>query len=158
MFSQQSSFLRGDRKQQVRSHWIFQLIMVICNIGGFIAVYVNKDLKGKHHLTSWHGLIGLITAISCLVQAAAGIFLLYPNLIPKFITLAKAKIYHSTYGLLNYLLVVVVVNLGLWSNWANRNISTPFWYMCVACIDVLALVVMNQVTSNVLPRLRTSRR
>lgn len=158
MFSQQSGLIRGDRKLQVRSHWMFQLFMVLCAIGGFLIIYINKNDRGKDHFTTWHGLLGLILLISCGLQAMAGVSLLYPSLLLKLVTLAKAKIYHATYGLFNYTLLVLVMNLALWSNWAGRNITGAAWYGCVACIDVLGLVVMTQVTNNVLPRLRSSNR
>jgi len=157
MFSQQSSLIRGDRKWQVRSHWILQVLAVVCGVGGFIIIYINKADRGKQHFTTWHGLLGLIATISCAVQAVAGIGLQYPILIKKFATLAQAKVYHATFGLLNYTLITLVLNLAMWSNWAKRNISGFSWYGCIACIDILALVVMTQVTNNQLPRLRRQR-
>lgn len=157
MFSQQSSLVRGDRKWQVRSHWVLQTLMVICSIAGFVIIYIVKESKSKPHFTTWHGLIGFITLVSCALQAVAGIGLLFPVLIKRFVSLGQAKIYHATYGLLNYTLVTVVLNLSMWSNWAVKNITGLSWYGCVACIDVLALVIMTQVTNNYLPRMRRQR-
>lgn len=157
MFSQQSSIVRGDRKLQVRSHWVLQSLMIICSITGFIVIYTNKNNANKPHFTSWHGLLGLCTLISCCGQALAGVGLLYPFLIKRFVTLSQAKIYHATYGLLNYTLVTMVLNLALWSTWASTKITGVYWYGCVACVDVLALVIMTQVTNNYLPRLRRQR-
>ena len=157
MFSQQSSVIRGDRKLQVRSHWILQLLMVICSLGGLLAIYMSKEERGKAHYTSWHGLLGLITVISCCSQALAGIVLIYPTLIKRFISLAQLKIYHAVYGLFNYTLVTIVLNLAMRSNWATKNITGAAWYGCIACIDVLALVVMTQVTNSTLPRMRRQR-
>jgi len=154
MFSQQSSLVRGDRKIQVRSHWIFQILMIACAIGGLVVIYVNKNMRGKAHFTTWHGLLGLILVISVCLQALAGIGLLYPVLIKKFVTLGQAKIYHATYGLFNYLILTIVLNLAMWSNWATRNITGARWFGCIGCIDLLALVVMTQITNNYLPRLR----
>lgn len=157
MFSQQSSMVRGDRKLQVRSHWVLQSLMVICAAVGFTVIYVNKVNGGRDHFTTWHGLLGLCTVISCVGQALAGITLLFPFLIKRFVSLAQAKIYHATYGLLNYTLVTIVLNLALWSNWASSNITGVYWYASLGCVDVLALVVMTQVTNNYLPRMRKQR-
>lgn len=154
MFSQQSSFIRGDRKLQVRSHWVLQILMVSFGIGGLAVIYINKNLNDKPHFVTWHGILGLIAVISCAGQALAGVTLLYPVLIKRFVTLAQAKMYHATYGLLNYILVTVVLNLALWSNWAARNIEGFYWYGCVSCINVLSIVIMSQVTNNYLPKLR----
>lgn len=157
MFSQQSSVVRGDRKLQVRSHWILQLLMIVCSLGGLLAIYLSKEERGKPHYTSWHGLLGLITVISCCAQALAGVVLIYPSIIKRFVSLAQAKIYHSVYGLFNYTLVTIVFNLAMRSNWAVKNITGPAWYGCIACIDVLALVIMTQITNSTLPRMRRQR-
>ena len=157
MFSQQSSIIRGDRKLQVRSHWILQVMTLLCSIGGFLVIYINKNNNDSPHFTSWHGLLGLCTLISCWAQVCAGVALLYPSLIKRFVTLAQAKMYHATYGLFNYTLVTVVLNLAMWSNWAVASITGVYWYACVACIDVLALVIMTQITNNYLPKMRRQR-
>ena len=157
MFSQQSSIVRGDRKLQVRSHWVLQILTVSCSIAGFLAIYINKNNNDKPHFKSWHGLLGFATLISVWAQSLGGIVLLYPSVIKRVITLAQLKIYHATYGLFNYTMVTVVFNLGMWSNWASTNITGFYWYACVASIDVLALVIMTQITNNYLPRMRRQR-
>ncbi|XP_067937493.1 transmembrane reductase CYB561D2-like [Watersipora subatra] len=157
MFSQQSSFIRGDRKLQVRSHWVFQVMMLTCAILGCMAIFTNKNNNNVAHFTTAHGRLGAITVFLSCGQVLAGIGLLYPNLIKNFVSLGQAKIYHATFGLLNYTLVTLDLNFAMRSDWAVANITGVAWYVCVACIDILALVIMTQITTHYLPRMRRQR-
>jgi len=73
IFSPESSLLQSsDRRDKVQLHWILNLFSIISAAGGFGAIYLNKEIVGKKHFTSWHGLLGLITCIGVLMTALGG--------------------------------------------------------------------------------------
>ena len=38
-------------------------------VGGFGAVYLNKEIAGKKHITTWHGLVGLVAMLGLVGSA-----------------------------------------------------------------------------------------
>lgn len=42
--------------------------------------------------------------------------------------------------------------LSLWSNWADKNIPLPLWYVCMGCVSASSMVVMTHITSTYMPQ------
>lgn len=156
LFSPHSSILaKYSRKTKSTTHWIMMLLALACMIGGYLAIVINKDINGKLHLTSWHGLIGFITIMYTCVQAFGGLFQIWGwlrDLLPRSFTLGRLKGYHATSGLTLYMLACISLFLGMQSNWFVANVTGTSWYACAACPMVLLLIVSNQVTSAYLPK------
>ncbi|XP_078595293.1 transmembrane reductase CYB561D2-like [Branchiostoma floridae x Branchiostoma japonicum] len=153
MFSPESSLMiNAMRKSKVRFHWILQAGAVVCAVGGLMAIYLNKERMGKDHFVSWHGLIGVTTVVFSVVQSMGGINLLYPKLLKSWMTLAQLKMYHATFGLLGYALACGSLALGINSNWFSQEVEGMLWVVCLCCPAILALVIMQQVTTAYLGR------
>ncbi|XP_051979837.1 transmembrane reductase CYB561D2 [Xyrauchen texanus] len=147
LFNPYSSPVRKFKhKTKGRLHWILQCLCVSCAVVGLITIFYNKNLNGKPHFTSWHGLIGVITVTVVVVQSLGGLPLLYPKL-AKGWSLAKLKRYHATSGLLTYLLGSTSLFLGLCSVWFSASVSGYMWYLAALCPTLCALVIMSQVTN-----------
>ena len=149
IFSRNSSLIpTAPRAIKVKYHWILQVMAALCAIGGFLAIFINKNRHEKPHFVSWHGLLGGITVFMACFQACMGTGLLYPTLpIFKKLTLAFMKKCHALSGTLIFMLSCLVVFLGFYSNWFVKNVglySLP-WGVCAVCPVLFAATVNNQV-------------
>lgn len=154
LFSPESSLLFwASRKTKVTTHWILQISCIACALIGFATIFFNKVRGSKSHFTTWHGLFGLITIIYVLIQAACGIFLLYPSLAKNW-KLVQLKTYHATFGLLGLTLACGTIVLGLFSKWFVANSSGFLWVLSLVAPTWLMFVIMNQVTTAYLPKSR----
>jgi len=48
-------------------------------VGGLVAIYHNKNLRGSPHFTSYHGKIGITVMACTLLPLLAGVVLLHPD-------------------------------------------------------------------------------
>ena len=71
--------------------------------GGFGAIYLNKEIAGKKHFTTWHGTFGLLTVIGVLLAAVGGLVAKYSLLVKNFMKPINVKLYHATGGMLGQL-------------------------------------------------------
>lgn len=132
-------------KTKGRIHWVLQCLCVFCAVAGLVIIVYNKDLNGKPHITSWHGLLGLITVCVAGLQSLAAVPLIYHSL-AKGWSLAKIKRYHAASGLVTYLLGCASLLLGLCSAWFTAAVSDYTWYLSALCPALSALVIMDQVS------------
>ncbi|XP_027858381.1 transmembrane reductase CYB561D2 isoform X1 [Xiphophorus couchianus] len=147
LFSPHGSFIkRFPHKTKGRVHWILQSLCGSCAVLGLAAVYYNKNLNGKAHFTSWHGLLGLITVCVVCVQSLAAMPLIYHSLAKDW-SLAKLKRYHAASGLVTFLLGCTSLLLGLCSSWFTASVGGYAWYLAAICPALSALIIMNQVSS-----------
>ncbi|KAJ8258337.1 hypothetical protein COCON_G00173490 [Conger conger] len=147
LFSPHSSPLqKAPHKSKARCHWALQCACAACAGLGLAAIVCNKQLNGKPHFTSWHGVAGLLTACGLGAQCLGGLPLLYPRLLKGW-SLARLKRYHAASGLLAYLLGTASLLLGMSSLWFAAAVPGPGWYLAAACPVLGALLVMSQVTS-----------
>ena len=158
VFNRESSlFINVTRTTKILIHHILQVFAIICSLLGFAAIFYNKVLNDKPHFTSWHGLLGVITICSIPLAAVGGNIIKYQflrQLLNIKLSLGALKIYHATGGLIVFTLVMFTMMLGLYSNWFVNAVPGYMWYACAMCISFMAVVVMNQVTQEYLPRTR----
>ena len=149
IFSRSSSLIpTAPRAIKARYHWILQLSATLCAVGGFLAIFINKNRNDKPHFVSWHGCLGGITVFMTCFQACMGTGLLYPGLpIFKKLTLAMMKKGHALSGTLIFMLSCLVVFLGFYSNWFVKiaGLYSLAWGVCAVCPVFFAATVNNQV-------------
>lgn len=152
VFSRESSILRtAAHVTKVNSHVVGMVLSLVCALLGVSAMWYNKELAGKPHMTTWHGTLGYVTVAYVVVQCIAGIFVKYHHLVKKYLKPVQLKMYHATSGLLLYSLACGSLVLGLFSTWFSSNITGTSWWACLACPALLVLMVMNQITQRYLP-------
>ena len=54
-------------------HWILNTFSLLAACGGFGAIYLNKEVAGKAHFTSYHGKFGLASCVGVILAALGGI-------------------------------------------------------------------------------------
>ncbi|XP_046353297.2 transmembrane reductase CYB561D2-like [Haliotis cracherodii] len=162
VFSPISSFVpRQSRATKVTLHWMLQVTSLTCAIGGFAAIYYNKEINNKEHFTSWHGLIGLSAVGYSCMQMLGGSVLKYPALASILrikLRLADLKIVHATSGLVSFILVCTSFMLAMFSTWFCKNVTGTTWYACLGCISCILFIIMNQITSAYLPKVKSRKR
>lgn len=146
-FSPESSLLRNAAHgKKVNIHTLGMVLALLCTIGGTFAIWYNKELRGKSHMVTWHGIVGYITVGYVAIQCVAGIFVKNYKLVARFVKPVQLKLYHATSGLFLYSLACTSLVLGMYSNWFGRNVTGTSWWACLACPALLILIVMNQIT------------
>ena len=147
MFSPHSSLInKSSRVIKAEYHKYLQILGFFCSVGGFLAIYYNKNLHNKNHFTSFHGLLGLVTMILVLVQNFSGAVITnYKWILPKSMKLAKIKLLHALLGSLVFLSACSTFYLGLCSNWFVKNSNIYTWYGSAFSILALGGVVLGQV-------------
>lgn len=155
-FNKESSmFVNFARPSKVLIHQCLNVFAVSASITGFIVIYYNKHINDKPHFTTWHGLFGLMTVIAVTIQSLGGDFVKYEGLRSLFgikKSLGALKIYHATSGLVTFTLVMCTMMLAMYSNWFASQVGWVLWLLCIGCISFMAVIVMNQVVTEYLPR------
>ena len=155
MFSPQSSLiLSSPRATKVKFHWILQTAAVITALGGFAAIYQNKNMYNKPHFKSWHGLLGLSTVILICLQSLQGLGVLYSYLpLAKKMKPSQLKQLHAVCGSLVFLVACITLGLGFNSNWFIRNASVYVYYGSIlSCVGLAAIVIAQVFTEYGLKR------
>lgn len=151
-FSKDSSpFFCCTVQAKVRLHWVMQVLATIFGSIGLVFIVSSKNISESPHLTSWHSILGIGTAIAVGGQLLCGLCLLFPQLINTY-SVARLRLYHATCGLLAYLMAMATVMLGLCSDWFTSQVNTVVWYLCIITLLIPALVIMNQVNSGYLSK------
>lgn len=147
MFSPQSSLiLSSPRATKVNFHWILQTSAVVFALGGFAAIYSNKNMYNKPHFKSWHGLLGLSTVILICLQSLQGVGVMYSKLpLAKKLKPSQLKQLHAVCGSLVFIVACITLGLGFYSNWYTKNVHVSVVYGSIASCVALAGVVVSQV-------------
>ncbi|XP_059806320.1 probable transmembrane reductase CYB561D1 isoform X1 [Hypanus sabinus] len=152
IFSMDSSpFFCCSVKAKVRLHWMMQVLAVIIGSIGLIFIVSSKNISESPHLTSWHSILGIGTAIAVCGQLLCGLCLLFPKLINAY-SVTRLRLYHATCGLVAYLMGTATVMLGLCSDWFKAQVNVILWYSCLIVPLIPALVIMNQVNNGYLSK------
>lgn len=161
VFNKESTiFVNVTRSTKVLIHQSLNICAVVASIAGFTVIYYNKSLHDKPHFSTWHGLFGLITVVYMCIQAFGGDVVRYEWLRKRLgagMSLGALKIYHATSGLIAFTLVMVTMMLALYSTWFTSQVGWVLWLVCNASVSFMAVIMMNQVVSEYLPRTRGSR-
>lgn len=158
VFNKESSlFLNAARDTKVLAHHCLQVFAIVSSMLGFVVIYLNKNMKDKPHFTTWHGLLGVVTVCSIPLAAVGGNIVKYKGLrdmLKVKQSLGELKIMHATGGLMAFTLVMSTMMLALYTDWFTNQVHTFAWYACMFCVSFMAMIVMNQVVLEYLPRTR----
>jgi len=153
IFSPESSLLHNSqRSDKVQLHWILNLFAMLAAAGGFGSIYLNKEIAGKKHFTTWHGTFGLITFIGVFLAAAGGILAKYNGWIKNYVKPINIKLYHATGALLVFTLAMTTMCLACYTNWFKNRVEGFLWRCMFWSPIILLICVARQVTQSYLPR------
>lgn len=154
IFSPESSLApTSPRNEKLQLHWILHAFGLVSAIGGFASVYLNKEIHGRTHFTTWHGTVGLAALCGAAIAVLGGISAKYSHNISKWIRPVNVKMYHATGGMMVFLLAMVAVSLSTYSNWFRNRVSAAWLSRLIFWMPfILALCVARQVTQSYLPK------
>ena len=68
--------------------------------GGFGSIYLNKEIAGKPHFTTWHSKFGLAALITVVISAVLGVAAKYSFTFRNYMKPINTKLYHATLALI----------------------------------------------------------
>ncbi|XP_076860685.1 putative transmembrane reductase CYB561D1 [Brachyhypopomus gauderio] len=140
-----------SRKGKIRIHWILQILMLVAATTGLAFMVASKNVSERPHMATWHSVLGMGTLVATVLQAGCGACLLFPKLLGAPL-LPRLRLYHSTCGLVAYLLATVTMMAAMFTDWFQATVKGAMWYGFVLLPLFPALVVMNHVTNAFLPK------
>jgi cytochrome b-561 domain-containing protein 2 len=132
-----------DRLSLLKLHMYAQIMALVCIGIGFFAIYRNKQLHGKPHFTSYHGLAGAVV-LTATAAVPVGGALAFKQLglmrhAPEM-RLALIKALHRKAGALTYFAATLVVMLGLCTPAIHQGSQT---YILVLLTSLAGGLVFN---------------
>ncbi|KAK3581310.1 hypothetical protein CHS0354_033050 [Potamilus streckersoni] len=154
VFNRESSlFSNVSHSSKILTHQLMNIGAFIFALIGFLVIYYNKNLNNKNHFTTWHGTLGLATVCYVPLQMMGGAIAKYPALrnILKM-KLSTIKLYHATSGSIVLTLASCTLLTAFYSSWFTQQVGDIIWWICFACLAVIPMIGLNQITSAYLPR------
>lgn len=152
LFSVWSSPVQGSsssRADKVQWHWVLQACSLLCAYTGLAVITANKVQAGKQHYTSWHGVVGISVCGGIALQAAGGIAVMWPNVLPFKVRPVTLKRLHAVCGIVNYCGALLALLLGLYSTWfVASSANALVWMACLCSLVLLAVAIPLQVIYN----------
>jgi cytochrome b-561 domain-containing protein 2 len=150
LFAVWSSPVHGySRASKIQWHWVLQACSLLCAYTGLAVITANKVQAGKQHYTTWHGMAGITVCGSISAQAAGGIAIMWPGVLPFKVRPVVLKRIHAAFGVANYCGALLVLLLGLYSTWFVASAANSVvWNTCAISLLLLALALPIQVAYN----------
>lgn len=115
-------------KWRVKLHWILQTIGGTSITAGFIIILANKFINDKPHFHTNHAIVGLVTIILTVLGAAGGIWTKYSYDLRQYLRPVYAKLIHSVFGSILYIMAITTLILGMNSDFFERySFSSAKW-------------------------------
>lgn len=133
-----------NHKQRVQFHLYTQIAAIVCTAIGFVAVYVNKNLLGKHHFKSYHGICGLAVMILVFVVGLGGSLAFYSFSLRSYIRPVLLKIYHSFGGILTIIVGNLTVILGFYSHWYSKNGNVNLIWVIISVLVLSSILLLRR--------------
>ncbi|OGE53178.1 hypothetical protein PENARI_c008G02076 [Penicillium arizonense] len=121
-----------------RIHYAIQLLSVVLFVSAFVIIEINK---GSHpHFVSAHGILGLITYISIVLQALVGLAqFLFPTIIFGSVEAGKRIYkYHRWSGYVLLLLEMTTVVAATQTTYNKAALHIPLWGVLVSAVLILS--------------------
>jgi len=115
------------------------------NNAGFLAVYTTKEKYQKPHLATPHSMIGFATVCYIIIQACAGLNLLFPNFVSNFINPRQLGRMHGLSGSFLLLLATLTLLGGVTTDWFQERVTRLTFLACAATPVVIYAVIAKQV-------------
>lgn len=90
-------------------------------------------------------MIGAATVCYVLMQLCAGLNLLFPQFISKFVNVRQLGRMHGLSGTFLLLLATLTLLGGINTDWFQARVTGPVWYACVACPLIIYGFIAHQV-------------
>lgn len=128
-----------SHKNKIRLHWILQTVGCLCLYSGFLIIFINKNLKNKHHFATWHAKFGLFSMICIVMTSIGGFFALYNMKFKQYIKPIINKTMHAIFGVNSFIFGNLTIILGFSSHWFTER---TYFHSQIICIGIVFLVTV----------------
>lgn len=140
--SQRAQF--GSHKARITTHGYYQMAATACALATNTVIYMNKEAKGKPHLTTWHGLLGAATTgLWLMLQVSGGLSWYQPRIISAVMPLNKAYIQHGLFGTVAFTVLLATHSMALAGSYQGYVKGTAGWWGLVLCLALLGGAVLQ---------------
>ncbi|KAK3814054.1 MAG: eukaryotic cytochrome b561-domain-containing protein [Benniella sp.] len=138
---------KATQKRSVKIlHGYIQSLAFLLSVAGFVAIYVNKDLRGKEHFTTNHAYYGSTAVFVFFLQVLFGTSVAYlPRRVFNWIGYARIVRIHRIVGYFSIALVWITLWLAALTNWMKRNFADHEWIFAIG-IAMIAVGLVGQIT------------
>lgn len=139
----------AQKRAGLSVHEVFQIAGTVAIAVGTVIMIINKSLHNAPHFTSWHGLLGIITACVLVIQAFFGGLMGFEWSRKLILGESRARSlwkYHRASGYLLMLLITLTFLTATKSDWLIMVSSTNERYI-LACASIVAVVGLLARTS-----------
>lgn len=113
----------SDRTATVRRHVVCLAVGSFLALAGYAVIFYSKNARGKHHLTTWHGVVGFAAVAAFMLQALIGVGF-YFRLTNDGNTLSRLRRAHKNLAVGAMALGVAAMALGMASNFAHKHVAS----------------------------------
>ncbi|KAJ5950860.1 Cytochrome b561 eukaryote [Penicillium vulpinum] len=127
-----------QKRTGTRIHYSLQLLSVILFVSAFVIIEINK---GSHpHFVSPHGILGLVTYITIVLQAVVGViqYFLPVTVLGSVDAGKRIYKYHRWSGYVLLLLEMATVLAATQTDYNLKAIHIPLWGVIVSVVLILA--------------------
>lgn len=100
------------------------------------------ERANKLHFQSIHGILGLTTFGLTILSSVGGVFNKYSFKFKNILKPAITKILHSLAGIISYVLAIVTIGFGMYSDWFKNQLETEGTIVFLIVIVVLSAVII----------------
>lgn len=125
-------------KTNTKIHGWLMTIGTVAAVFGWYVIYSNKEASGKKHITTWHGLLGVISLLGTCSSAVGG----FVGLHPDFGLMTKSKwirLIHRYDGIAMVVLAFVVCVMG-WATVQKQEVMPVMLFGAPLALFAWALV------------------
>ncbi|KAG0229134.1 eukaryotic cytochrome b561-domain-containing protein [Mortierella sp. GBAus27b] len=127
-------------------HGYLQTLAFLLSIAGFIAIYANKDKRGKPHFASNHALYGCTSVFIFFFQVVFGTVIAYlPRSVFQRIGHARVTRIHRVVGYISIAFMWITLWLSVLTNWMKRNFDQHEWIFALS-MGMIGVGVVGQIT------------
>ena len=110
-----------------------------------MAVYMTKEQYKKPHLSTPHAMIGCAAVSYIVIQSCAGMNLLFPDFVRKFIDPRQLGRIHGLSGTFLLLLATLTLLGGINTDWFRERVAGYPWYASLVVPLIIYAAVVKQV-------------
>lgn len=108
-------------------HVSMMFVAFALTIGGFYAIYANKNRAGKSHFATWHGKLGLVTfIIACVQVVLLGAPAYFGSIRPGWVKSLQLRQLHKSLAVFFAIFSPATLVLGFKSKWFSKAIDGAF--------------------------------
>eukprot|EP01147_Barroeca_monosierra_P007668 gene7668-595_t len=135
-------------QDRVWRHFLCNTSAAFLACGGFLVIYINKDLREKPHFTTWHGFVGLLVTLTVAIQSAGSAIFISPSISARILgarNIKPAKKIHRYASIVTYFAVIFEMTLAYYSNFWTRLVDGHMWTLITIGTAFMAFLVLAQV-------------